>query len=361
MSPSGTGVLVFGGHTAAAELGDTWMWNGEDWTQVADGGPERINHAMAFDAMRGRVVLFGGAANFPSTLQVLNDTWKWAGQDWTQRADTGPAGRHLHVMAFDAARGVVVLFGGADETGQQSYGDTWEWNGITWTQASSFGATPSTGAALAYKDKTTALFGGIESLSGDPRRSLFGDTWEWDGKHWSLRQHLGPRARWRHALVFDSGRGRLVLFGGFSSLEPDPSSALGDTWEHTEQPTSTHDPTMQAIHVIPAVVQGLPATAEVVVILSEAPVGGSVQIQLSTDSTDVQMPGPIVVAAGSSQGRRSINVVGGSGTVTLTATLKAPRSSRRHLRSSRNRAADWRRARPIRDGTTWSLPGRSWR
>ena len=34
-------------------------------------------------------------------------------------------------MAYDAARGKVVLFGGYD--GQTNLADTWEWDGQAWT------------------------------------------------------------------------------------------------------------------------------------------------------------------------------------------------------------------------------------
>ena len=35
-------------------------------------------------------------------------------------------------MAYDAATGTVVLFGGLG--GHGDLGDTWTWNGTTWTQ-----------------------------------------------------------------------------------------------------------------------------------------------------------------------------------------------------------------------------------
>jgi hypothetical protein len=244
MAFAGSGTLLFGGQNGAVATADTWLWNGEDWTQLADSGPtSRINHAMAFDSNRSRVVLFGGAGNFPGQLQVLNDTWEWDGQEWTQQEDIGPPARELHVMAYDMARGRVVLFGGPDETGQRSLGDTWEWDGSVWTQVSSFGATPCTGAALAYKGNATALFGGIESLANNPQVGLFANTWEWDGKHWALRQDIGPSARWRHAMVYDSQRNHMVLFGGLSERAPGPSALLGDTWEHSEQQSQPDGPT----------------------------------------------------------------------------------------------------------------------
>ena len=36
------------------------------------------------------------------------------------------------MMAYDAANGTVVLFGGEGRLG--TLGDTWTWNGTTWTE-----------------------------------------------------------------------------------------------------------------------------------------------------------------------------------------------------------------------------------
>jgi hypothetical protein len=41
-----------------------------------------------------------------------NDTWAWDGQAWTQVADTGPSPRSEHVMTFDNVRQRALLFGG---------------------------------------------------------------------------------------------------------------------------------------------------------------------------------------------------------------------------------------------------------
>src|SRR5438105_2716674 len=45
---------------------------------------------------------------------------------------TSPSARYRMGMAYDQARGEVVLFGGNGATGD--VGDTWTWDGTTWTQ-----------------------------------------------------------------------------------------------------------------------------------------------------------------------------------------------------------------------------------
>src|SRR5690242_17994803 len=53
---------------------------------------------------------------------------------WAQRGVNGPSARSNHAMAYDTARGVTVLFGGADGNGGGLGAETWEWDGTAWTQ-----------------------------------------------------------------------------------------------------------------------------------------------------------------------------------------------------------------------------------
>jgi len=209
--------VLFGGETANGASGETWEWDGEDWTQVADTGPQaRVSHAMAFDSSKNTVTLFGGQ---PLLGSSLNDTWEWDGQNWTQQEDTGPS-RSSHAMAYDDNRKRLVLFGGFDENNIER-GDTWEWDGATWTQRSDFGPPACVNSSLVFTGAKCLLFGGSHS-------SVFQkQTWTWDGTHWTARQDIGPSARTAHAAFFDTVRQRVVLFGGLDQAQ----ILLGDTWE----------------------------------------------------------------------------------------------------------------------------------
>jgi hypothetical protein len=204
-----------------SQFADTWGWDGQAWTQLADSGPgKRESHALAYDGQRQRTVLFGGVP--------VADTWEWDGTAWTQKADTGPPARSAHCMAYDTNRSRTVLFGGFGRPNVNVlFGDTWEWDGALWRQVAHFGATPCDGAALAFKGDSIALFGGERLV--DPR-AIFGTTWTWDGKHWTLRQDIGPAPRAVHAMAFDTKRGRLVLFGGTDRVSQQ-FQTFGDTWE----------------------------------------------------------------------------------------------------------------------------------
>src|SRR5579862_6826043 len=77
-----------------------------EWTPL--GLSLREGHAMAYDAARGETVLFGGI----TAGSFSDDTWEWNGTVWTQRTASGPSPRSRHAMAYDAGHGVTVLFGG---------------------------------------------------------------------------------------------------------------------------------------------------------------------------------------------------------------------------------------------------------
>ncbi len=96
---------------------------------------------MVYDTARGVIVLFGGQRQARpagslqlEVIQTLNDTWEFDGEVWYEVSPRQvPPARYGHAMAYDEARGVVVLFGGIAADGTY-LNDTWEYNGLTWTQ-----------------------------------------------------------------------------------------------------------------------------------------------------------------------------------------------------------------------------------
>jgi hypothetical protein len=178
------------------------------WTQKQDVGPSaRSDVAMVFDAARGRVVLFGGAGG---AATLFNDTWEWDGENWTQYEDIGPTPRSRHAMAYDSKRGRTVLFGGS--AGTLNLSDTWEWDGDNWTQVADTGPSARGGHAMAYD----SLRGRVILFGGDDGQNSFGDTWAWDGADWTQEADTGPPARTGHGMDYDNLRDRVVLVDGIS-------------------------------------------------------------------------------------------------------------------------------------------------
>ncbi len=177
-----------------------------EWVRVQHATPWVVFHSMSWDETRGRAVAFGGMGG-------LNNTIEWDGSGWTVTATTGPSPRSDSAMAYDARRGVVVLYGGANQI-RSSLSDTWEWNGVAWTNRTpSADPGPRHGHSLAYHAgrQRVMLFGGLY-------RS---DTWEWDGTTWTLVSLTAPEGMLRGGMVYDSARGVLVAHTGNSTLEWD--------------------------------------------------------------------------------------------------------------------------------------------
>jgi hypothetical protein len=118
--------VLFGGSNGHGNFGDTWTWNGTTWTEQhpATSPGIRQEASLAYDAATGTVLLFGGV-NADSTYYFGN-TWTWDGTTWTKQAPADhPPGRYEASLAYDAAAGTAVLFGGSTATGYLA--DTWTW------------------------------------------------------------------------------------------------------------------------------------------------------------------------------------------------------------------------------------------
>jgi hypothetical protein len=216
-------VVSFGGYDGLY-WGDTWVRQGGIWSQVTGAMPPspRADSFMAFDSQRAVMVLFGGQV---TNGTIRSDTWEFADSTWTQRAPSGPPpARWIHRMAYDAAREVTVMFGGAAPGIVR--GDTWEWDGSSWTPNLGSGPPARYGHAMAFDsgNGVTVLFGGQTGIPFG--QGVLGDTWTYDGSTWTQLPIAGPSPRSFVKMVYDSVRGRIVLFGGWNGTQ-----MVDDTWE----------------------------------------------------------------------------------------------------------------------------------
>ncbi len=99
----------------AGELADTWEFDGATWTQhlLASAPHGRFYHRMAYDEARGVIVLFGGRRMGTVGFEALDDTWECDEAQWrrTKPADP-PPGRWQFGMAYDTVLRKTVLYGG---------------------------------------------------------------------------------------------------------------------------------------------------------------------------------------------------------------------------------------------------------
>jgi photosystem II stability/assembly factor-like uncharacterized protein len=171
----------------------------------------RSLQGMAYDEARGEMVLFGG---FAGSSHLFGDTWTWNGSQWQQKSvSVAPAPRIGHAMAYDAARGQIVLFGGEDPDKQILYNDTWVWDGAQWTQKTvSNPPSKRTWNAMVYDGarQQIVLFGGFNGSYAS-----YNDTWVWDGINWTRKTvNTSPVGRAGHAMAYDAVQQEVVLFGG---------------------------------------------------------------------------------------------------------------------------------------------------
>ncbi len=213
-------MVLFGGSAGGQYLNDTWNFDGQDWTE--DTGwpkpPTRRSPAMAFDAARGVATLFSGVGS-----QYRDDTWIYDGQ-WTQLSVAShPSARWEAPMVYDVARRVMVLQGGSTSAGAVT--NTWEFDGTDWT-----GRTLLTNpnhvlsSSLGYHAAAGRVF-----RFGGTGISLNNYFWQYDGTDWAPATSTTPKpgACSMAGFAYDSLRRRMVLYGGFSGTV----TPFDDIWE----------------------------------------------------------------------------------------------------------------------------------
>jgi hypothetical protein len=225
--------LLFGGGYDDGSwhvLNETWKWDGTNWTQVAPATspPARSSGSMAYDSARSRVVLFGGTST--TYGDVAADTWEWNGTNWRHvSSPTSPPARANASMAFDALHGRTLLFGGR-ATGPR-FADTWAWDGVTWTSVATTGPAGRTDAAMVYDGasrRVLLLSGQFDSTAAARLSSQ--DQWAWGGDAWIRASPIGvPGERYGSAAAYDAARQRIVLVGGIVET-PGGASYANDTW-----------------------------------------------------------------------------------------------------------------------------------
>ena len=219
-----------GGLILLTPMGETWRWTGSTWElgEAAAAPPQgtppatpwvertpsscppaRTGATMVTDEARHQVLLFGGSSSVLGQVPpVLGDTWIWDGSGWAERRTSpSPPGRAYAVAAWDAAHGVVVLFGGQglDDSGAPvDYDATWTWNGSAWKRQSPKAAPPGLRfASMAWdpEGRTVILVTGAGAQAAQ--------TWSWDGSSWKqLHPHTTPPVG---ALVTAPDAGGLVM------------------------------------------------------------------------------------------------------------------------------------------------------
>lgn len=222
--------------------GETWQLQGSAWSKVADFTNETLGSfgegSLWFNPVAGVVMRYGGRRSIPNRFVVpISDTSRFdlgfpgSVPAWSVVRAGASRPTTAAASVWDAARRRLVTFRNDGTvtipgmTPTQAPGETWVWSTATrWSQLSlAMQPAPRADAALAYDSgrQKVVLFGG--TLAGP---GLYSDTWEFDGTIWQRRTpQVSPSGRYGSGMAYDSVRGVMVLFGGVAA------TGRNETWE----------------------------------------------------------------------------------------------------------------------------------
>lgn len=178
---------------------------------------------MAYDSRGHRFVLFGGKND--DDLNV-NETWFYypAKKQWVpmKSSKLNPPPKEDHVLLYDSRRNRVILHGG--ENGDTS-NDLWELNleTLQWQDKTSAASPFLEDHAAVYvaAHKGAYFFGGQDEQHPALKKLLFLNLDENspDFYTWKEIEAVGkksPMARTDAQMIFDEGKNRLLIYGGWN-------------------------------------------------------------------------------------------------------------------------------------------------
>ena len=239
--PVGHRFIVFGGYGPSGLLNDVWALSLSGppvWAQIVPTGSApapRHRHGAIYDPVRQRMLIFGGEGD---AVSGFNDVWGLSltgAHAWTQVLPVGtpPSARRGSGVAYDAVRDRMIVFGGT--IGAFSpLSDLWALTLAgtpTWLELTPAGTAPPRREFFSFATDAAGdravLHGGYEYLG-----SGYDDVWSIPFSptgSWAEIQPAGtaPETRYNHAASLDPLRNRMILFGGGAWDGP---GALADLW-----------------------------------------------------------------------------------------------------------------------------------
>lgn len=214
------------GRLVLYETGNTHLWDGIAWSTTQAGGPSRRYSPMAFDYATAELVVFGGHdyVIWPVlSFTTFGDTWTWNGAQWSQRTPpVTPPARMAHALVSRAATPGVVLFGGKPYVTGTPLGDTWIWNGGTWTQQTGLPASPPPGECI----------GASGPPGSDPHVLAQGEVWQFAGA-WNLVSNQLPPINTAAIATTPAGTPMLI---GVENSGPACYEFVAGTWIQRPSP-----------------------------------------------------------------------------------------------------------------------------
>ncbi len=239
-----------------------WEWDPATGTltETAQTGPQptptRTGAAMAYDAGRRRLVMFGGFTDpiAPDyTYSYIGDVWEWnpATGTWASRPTTGPApsAREAALAAYHSGRGHVFVFGGQDANwaydSKTGLADLWEWDGTAgaWIQHTLPSGSPEPAGGPLYSLTYDGARGRLVIFGGQGDRNTNGEVWkdvmEWDDTAGAWDDRRPPSGRDSPAMAYDPASGRVMMFSGYAAATSYPDDLWA--WNGADQTWSRRD------------------------------------------------------------------------------------------------------------------------
>jgi len=222
-------LYMFGGDNSdGIAIGDLWSYanagsSGATWTYIPGGNIDAgeapyMRKRAGWSCGAGSCVLMGGLST-----RIYNDTWIFdeLTRTWSQmkcsRRVFCPSGRNSQAMAYDAVRGVHVMFGGDSDS--YLLADTYTFNAATktWRQMTGGTAPPARAGAAA----THVVGVGVVLFGGTDWQTMFNDMYVWNGTNWLpvTSTVVGDPPRpvpsiWGHSMAWDPARGAMIVAKG---------------------------------------------------------------------------------------------------------------------------------------------------
>lgn len=210
------------GVRAGLNVGDVWMWNGNNWVSSPVVHPLEKDSILGneiADTLNSRGVLerYGsGTATNPYQIGVVSgtnagDVWMWNGTKWVSASISIPGEKDAdignEVVDTTNARGILNIYGGGTTANPLkmgiepgiSVGDVWMWNGAKWVSSAIIHPTIpiEKDSVIGNEIADTINSFGILTRFGNgtigspykigitPGNSV-GQSWVWNGLKWTL-------------------------------------------------------------------------------------------------------------------------------------------------------------------------------
>ena len=192
----------------------------------------RYYQAMVYDAARDVIVLFGGTQD---EVTPLGDLWEYdvGSNVWTQRTFSGgPSARWGMCAGWDDNAETMVIYGGTSN-GTVALSDTWTWDGSAWANPT---PTHSPGPRMHASSAQTngsgyGIYHPVGLYFGWDGSAAYNDVWIWSGTDWIECSLAGgsappPPVRMNSTSGFSQVYGGLMFCGGRAA--PSDSTGMND-------------------------------------------------------------------------------------------------------------------------------------